>query len=259
MITRKSIELDNVVISKKDIEKFVEFLAKKYKKASKTAQYDFYTTLSAEIKLDDGVENSFKNNEVTGEFLSKLDDKKCTNIDISFYEHIDNKESNSINITLKADDYPYGRINIKSENRNWFNDTFVSLEEITSEIKPQDNYFTRNKNVLRQVTAVYFGFVFIMFNLLINRLIPTPPENTKKMDSSTLILAWIVILISSYIVGLVVTYFIFNKVDKLWPKIEFDFGPKHLRHASKVRNNWKWITTVIVIPLLMSLIFFLLG
>ena len=68
----------------------------------------------------------------------------------------------------------------------------------------------------------------------------------------------IFILILSWIWGMSLIRWRFDRIKYLWPSVEFDFGPEHFKKEKNNRKTLRIIGSLIVIPLILQLIFRLL-
>lgn len=249
MIKKINIPIEDKVFSETDILQFAKKLYERYKKDRGNRR------LSLELKILDGSGYELKNSDPT-ELAQVLQSKKVYAINFDYYFF--DKGSNvslRLNEIRKWDNYIY----IQATNNTWLSSVESAMSETLRDVKPQTNFIIKNKKILFHVSCFYIGFfVLQLLNLTLGNVIK-PIENPPGWIRAfgTFIDKyktpfWVIV---TYGNGCYWTMLIYQQLDKIWPPIEFDFGPEYMK-KSKIRRKTIWtLLTVLIIPLLFQFVF----
>lgn len=253
MIRKYTIPVERKVFREKDLNKLLSLLNAKYEEVRQKT--DNYTLLTIDLECQDSSTFSFENggNKMTTQFMSLLDNKKINSF--SFYFSESNTDNNVIGAIKEK--VPC-TINIKSSNELWFNDTLNKFKEIVEEVEPQSDTYYKYRLVLLNLLAICYAFILVsIVELTVGRIVrplkvqPTWIKDNKILFTIILNLFTYCLL---YIAGLSFSSLVFSHLDKLWPTIEFNFGPTYLRKESILRNRVWVICSVIIIPVALAVI-----
>lgn len=133
-------------------------------------------------------------------------------------------------------------------------------------LKPQEPWFFRHKTLFLHLLALGVGYaVYTILDILWYRHI-SPLENPSQN-----ILAIREFLQQNHIFYVLIQAFLFwlqgifpalwlqEWIFKLWPSVEFDFGPEHQKLEKLRRFRMGLILTVAIAPLLVNLIYDLVS
>ena len=151
-------------------------------------------------------------------------------------------------------------LSVRGTEKNWVQGTFTDLQEIIESVKPQDNFILRHKGVILHVISIGIGsLVYLILNFLIyDRIKPiqNPSEFLIGIRDFFRTNLWAYYLLEIFLRwsnGLVFAYYIRKWLVKLWPEIEFDFGPDHM-NILKVRRQRIWsVSSLVIIPVLIDI------
>ncbi|PKL69178.1 MAG: hypothetical protein CVV30_06265 [Methanomicrobiales archaeon HGW-Methanomicrobiales-1] len=199
-------------------------------------------------------ETIWENNSVNG-----------SNIDIIEGDNLLNKKITSIEITYTR--INNGRIHVKlhhhidcSYNNNyvavsgsdevWVNGIFNQINELIDNWQNQDTWIYKNKRFFELFSGLIIGVssAYILTSLI---YFFWPGKNFLLSFG---ILSFIGLYMSLFIVWPLVSY-----IEKLYPCIEFFMGPEHAQIEKIKREKIIFIFTIILIPFIISFIFFILS
>ena len=152
---------------------------------------------------------------------------------------------------------------IGGNDKTWVSKIFIKLDEYFQSIKPQDSTFTKCKMLFRHIVGFGIGRLLMVILLAIMNEYVEPIENPtgwllnirefilKYRQIFTLLFYWV----WPWLWGLQLTSPLFSYISKLWPNIEFDFGPEHLREYKKKRQKYWLILTLFVIPSILMIVY----
>jgi hypothetical protein len=247
----KSITMDvkSKKINKEGILKFVNLFFGEYSKDKKNSRVTF--KLYCEGGIEFKIENSNKGIE------DYLNSKKIYKIAMSYSKHFTGDESLSLSLTHGK---PYLNEVSISGNEKWVNNLFVKVNEIIDFLPPQNNFLLKNRRLIFHFISLNIGFLIL--SIISFFIDPTPNANLsngvlflRAILNEFLILKYLIILILAWISGLGITWFWFDEIFRIWPDIEFDFGPEHKKREKLFRNQLTKIILVIIVPFIINLIF----
>jgi len=241
-------KIDNRVFSKKDIIRIAELLESQNKDEElpfsgskyKINCFDTTTYESGSITI------------LTNENI--VDIKRARSIEMSY-------ESDSLNRSIKIELFhngpTYENLIIKGDDRNWVKGTLANVEEMLNSTPPQDNFVIRHPKFLSNVVALGVGIIISYAIYFLLEFFETPQEAEESSWFTTYSISNFLIRWSIFWIVGWMTYAekITKKVLELWPSTEFDFGPEHLKIEKNRRKVLIGFITLIVVPILMSVIF----
>lgn len=252
MITTKKIQIKNKVFTKNDIF----LLSKVFQDEHDKNNQDEYKNLTYTLKCDFENEHQFNSlDELKNS--NKLDLKKVSVIEIELYTH----HTENINLSIEhiIDDSIHNKIIVKGPNELLVNGLIGKFSEILESVRPQKTLLNEYENSFLGLVAVAIGYIIIfIIAFFINN--PNPPIQEAetsvflKAIENNLILEYAVKISVYWFIGITFAIIIKEKSLKLWPSIEFDFGPEHLKKEKKKRNVYIFIITILIIPFLINLL-----
>jgi hypothetical protein len=184
--------------------------------------------------------------KIFGDFLSS---RKPTEIKIQYYQY----DELNIEINLKHSKTctTENSIIVEGTNEIIVNGIVSQITQMTDQWKPQETW--PNKYQVPLIFAISIGLslsiseiFFSVFNFILYHRIA--PE------------IWIVFVGSLPLMPIlfVVALFIINKISSIYPCIEFSIGPDHQRYEQIKRGQLNTLIWEIVIPIIISLVFYIL-
>lgn len=204
---------------------------------------------------------SEKHNEI-------LDIKKIHQIKIYY---IDYRNDKNISLTLSEGDSNYdNNLGIEGNDIDWVNASEKKLDELFQVVESRKNYFKKYSRLIFHFSALNIGSLALrMFVSLLEKFeyaANTTNDNDNPL-SFLLVkfveifppLKYLFVFLASWFIGLLIIVWFYDKVEKLFsyvfPSIEFDFGPVHMRKPRKIRKVIATIFSLIILPIILQIIF----
>lgn len=255
--TRQKLIKDRI-FSKQDIIAIWEKVNHEYAASQKNHRSSIELTLNC----SDGTSYESDNSDLLNDG-DIIDLKKTESASIDYLDHETKKR---VSITLRhgaSSNLFFGsKLTVSGEERNWVAGTFDSLSTVINAARPQDFWLIKHKTIMLNLGAIGIGIaVYALLDFLLLRhmqFTKEPSENVLAirnfLKENKIIL--ILLQISSFwLQGIFASIFIRDWVIKLWPSVEFDFGPEHERIEKMKRQRLGLFLTIIIIPFVISLLF----
>lgn len=257
--TRK-IKIEGKIITKNDLKKISKILEDELEKSNKKGnlteiKYNF--SFSDDTYREINSEIIFNDNEI-------LDLKKTKKLQ---FEYWDFSEKKHVDFEARHGNYGDTEIIIVGEDLEWTSYIFSLFEDVINSIKPQENFMIKYANILEIATSIIFGYYIFslllpIYEILFDALGLTNYKGADKLISllrtniylSKFILS-ILYIFSFYLIGGGFAHILYKWILDLWPSIEFDFGPEHLKKEKEVRKRIGILITLIVVPIIINLLF----
>ena len=186
------------------------------------------------------------------------DTKKTISIEMRYR---DIKQDKSVDLSLFHGSTNFENLIIEGDDRNWVHGTFNKIDEQTKACKPQVNFIIKKPLIVTHIIALGLGIIItnILFAIIdvFRGPVPYIPEWAKAPNAIVQELDYLRILILIFLywfMGLMPALSVTEWILKLWPSIEFDFGPSHLKYEKSRRLKFTIIITLIIIPIIVSII-----
>ena len=144
-------------------------------------------------------------------------------------------------------------ISVSGNDPTWVEATFVEIERIFSAVRPQIPTARKLKWPIRLIFPYTIGRAFVSLILL---TITTQASSERSAFVQYLLdhppLVYLTNTSLMILLGLVPTAFLTMWLEKLWPRVEFDFGPEHLKTRKLMRSRFAVGITVLALPLLVD-------
>lgn len=146
----------------------------------------------------------------------------------------------SSNISLEIDHGVGGEFYLSIEGpEKWVNSLYQSIEDMTSHWEKQTTWV--KKYYIVPIIMGFFIFYFlIQFSVELVTYLKIDNEGIKFL-----------INMLYFPIAFVCIFFIIDQINKLFPDMEFNFGPEHLKTENKKRERVASIIAIIVIPALL--------
>jgi hypothetical protein len=245
----------NRVFTKTDIMNIGKVFLDEYKSAQDAGHH---STVTFRISCTD---NTSYESEDMGLFDegSVVDLKRTISIGIAFDDY---KLARGMYITLFNGGGYDDCLAVKGDDQNWVNGVFIKIKEIVDSTKPQDNWIIRHRTFLLHLNALGIGIiVWSVLDFLLDSFvkpIENPSDTVKSMRAffktyplCSVLFVWFL----RWLPGIPYAYWIRDWLLKLWPPIEFDFGPEHLKVEKMRRFRISVVVSTIVIPLILAIVY----
>lgn len=239
------------VFSKFDIRRLAQILESAFQVAKKAKHH---SSLSFHLYCQGGI--SYESDSVSIlEDEGPLDIKRTISIQMTFYDY---EEERRIDVSLREGNHN-SDLSVRGTDKNWVQGNFTSLLETIESVQPQDTFFLRHKGIIYHVISLGVGsLIYLILEFLITRFIEpikNPSEFVMGIRNFLATNLWAYFLIQIFdrwLMGLGFAYFIRESLIKLWPEIEFDFGPDHMNKQKIRKQRIKSVVSLVIIPLLID-------
>ena len=244
--------IEKRIFQKSDIINIGKVFLREYKFSK-----DNENNSSISFRLD-CIDNTSYESEDIGLFDEEniIDIKRTKTIEISYYDY---KLNRFINISLVHGKYSTSTLIVKGDDQNWVNGVFTKIKELIDSTKPQDNWIIRHKTFILHLNALGIGIIiYAILNILIYQHIEpikNPSDtvlNFRSIYASSPILLYVLGLFSKWLLGIPWAFYLREWLLSLWPEIEFDFGPEHLKIEKIRRLRISVFVITAVIPIILS-------
>lgn len=239
MIETREKKIKSRVFTKKDIENLWKVFNSQF---SSSKIKNNHTSLNMQVRCEDGTRYESEGNELLSDG-NIFDLKKVISINFEYYDY---KEEKRIALDLThGNRYSYDSLTVKGDDNNWVAGIFNNFEILLNSIKPQQHWFLKYKVVF------LFSGVIIFSTAFMNSVLYLKPSYLGVfIKNEDFIVNYMFYLLIFSIYGLVIFVFLTEWVARLWPNIEFDFGPEHYKIEKNKRNRIGSFLTIIVIQLI---------
>lgn len=248
--TRKKI-IRNKIFTKENIRSLWNKIESEYNNSRKEKNR---SSIKIEINCNDGIGYESETDDLIRDG-DVIDNKRCSTINIEYHDY---KQERRVSLSISHGD-DYGNSLMVSGDSNWVAGTFDSLNDIIESVKPQEHWFVKYKTLILHIGAIVFGY-------FIYQLVDLVPINTNGESSANVmwihdflhnnkILLETIYVITFWLQGISPLWLLRNWVLKLWPGIEFDFGPEHKKVEKNRRKRLGLFFSIIIMPLVLNSIY----
>ena len=200
----------------------------------------------------------------TGSLTTEADDKSVFDKDV-----ID--QVKSLSVTFQYTNYPAPRsiriqlfegerrfwssssFTISGDDPRWVDATFLEFERMFDSFRPQSMMFDRLRPLLFFILSVALGFSLLpIFRAIFPEPTSEPTPAWLQYIITTPMLRHPVRALALFLIGAWPASIVINWVAKLWPSIEFDFGPEHLKTRKQWRGRAATVTVLMLLPILLD-------
>ncbi len=182
-----------------------------------------------------------------GEFLKEgdiFDIKKIESIDLE-YRFWDENGFDRVVLDIKQGEYGCFNLLVSSSKKEWVVTVFDKFEGIVKSLSPQKDFIKKYSIPLNLVIFIIFEYIFIKL------IIYFFPKNMMSLSFFEMMFNYVLI---TFFLCSMISYLIVDYLKKLWPVVEFDFGPEHLKLEKQKRDYLWWLVTLIILPFLVNLL-----
>lgn len=248
--TRKKI-IQGKIFTKENIRSLWAKIKLEYDNSRKEENH---SSIKIEINCIDGISYESETADLIQDG-DVIDNKRCSNINIEYHDYQQEKRI-SLNISHGVG---YGNDLMVRGDKNWVAGTFDSLDDIIESAKPQEHWFIKYKTVILNLGAITFGyFIYKLLDIISIGTNENPSANVMRIRDflhSNIILLNIIKIIIFWLQGIFPLWWLRDWALKLWPSVEFDFGPEHKKIEKNRRKRLGLFFSIIIIPLLLNVIY----
>lgn len=188
-----------------------------------------------------------------------IDLKRTSSLEITFYDY---KLDRYINISIIHGGEYNNHLIIRGDEQNWVNGVFIRLKEIIVSIKPQDNCIIKHKTLILHIialgigTIIYSALWFILYRHL--EPIKNPSETVKAIRiflKTNPLFSYLLDWFLRWFMGIPWASEARRWLLNLWPEIEFDFGPEHLKVEKLRRLRISIVFSIAIIPIILAIVY----
>lgn len=245
----RNVRIYEKVITLDNVRELARMVWKEYNEDKNEKEKQFEIAVICE---DD---TSFKSDS-----LEILDKERVINIRRVICIKIYYKSGNNRKIEIElrhGNDEGGSFLNVTGDEEMWVTGILGSLKDRIRYYKSQDSFILKNLILVRIAffaSGTYCtGPLVDLINSDIKNYIPYWKTAIQSTDSFFSSLTGALIL-GGLVLGLLISEAIIKKSRQLWPSIEMQIGPEHRMTEKKRRWNLFVITTVLIIPIILSLI-----
>jgi hypothetical protein len=252
-IRRKIIE--DKIFTKSDIRNIYKIVNSEYEYSKKAKNH---SSLELELNCQDRTSYESESDDLLNDG-DIIDTKRCVSVSIEYHDY--NLER-KISVTLKHGRDYNNEFIVSGLDRNWVSGIFDRIDTTIDSVKPQKHWFIQYKSIILHVSAFFFGLmIYRILDILWYQHIEsinTPSEIIQAIRDfihKYLFVLYTIQGILFWLQGVFPVWYLRDWVLKLWPSVEFDFGPEHQKSEKNKRNRLELFFFVIIVPLLISFIY----
>ena len=177
-----------------------------------------------------------------------LDLQKSLSIDFRYSNY---RNGRSIRVGLKEGNsiWSHSSFSVSGEDTGWVDAAFADLTRIFGAVRPQSDIFKRFRWLAAVVLATAIGYsVAVVMSLFIptdtHETIPAWVQYVKFHPP----LRYLVKYAADCLIGSLPAWLVINWIGRLWPSIEFDFGPEHLKQRKQLRARLGVVAGLLLLP-----------
>lgn len=180
-----------------------------------------------------------------------IDIKNIKSINIEFYYFKQIRHQRRICISLRHGDSNDNELIVTGEDRTWVGGKFKEIEDLLESVAPQEHWILKYSNFLFFIGFILLGIA--LCKILYITFSPNTPSLLSIFKSRD-ILGRISMFAFPFFLGSIIMWKLLEWIVKLWPSIEFDFGPEHEKIEKNRRLRIGTFFTIIILPLIFNFI-----
>lgn len=170
------------------------------------------------------------------------------------YKYYDYKSNTSISLALEPDSL-FGNNNyfsVQGPDATWVGGVASRVRKFITFLEKQKRITFWHRAAL--VAILIATILFIA--LAVGTLLFQSAGHAQKNPSGTDIAAFLITTIFADLCALSLYYFVINRLNRLFPKIELQSATDHLNTPKTNRRRVRWTVSTIIVPFILSLISF---
>jgi len=265
MIIEKNLKISQVIVNERNIEDLIAKISEEYRSDTQIIE-NKYELVNIKIRFlfitDDDIRYDSDNQQdffLNGRYLLN---KRVKDITINYTNYKIDKRIN-INIS-NLSPYSGNTILISGKDELWVNGIYKYFEDYISTWEKQENWFKRFNILLSVISTLIFGISYFFILRFLGILIFLGEahnlyESWFNLAPASKYYVLVLVCLLSLMFGLITRYFTLNKINALYPNIEFKLGPEYKQKEKLKRNLVSKIITIIIIPVIISIIAIIVG
>jgi hypothetical protein len=201
-----------------------------------------------ELSSDDNIHYSFTINDLA-DMNDILASKRIIELNFQFWERALNSR---FTVIIKQTDARSSSgssyAEIKGDDLIWVDQTQRVTEDFFATCRNQSNF-------LRKYSFIIIPLTVLIFNLFLNNVIELVSSRMHlfhKWVMTSLTSDWGFVIIVLTLFTALPVVFIYNRIVKLWPRIELQTGNDYQKIGSRKRNKLLIVVSIIIIPAVIS-------
>jgi hypothetical protein len=242
------------VFTKSDILNIGQILLSEYQSAQKAKNR---SSITFQLNCVDGTSYESESTELFDNG-SIIDLKRTGSLEMSFHDY---ELDRYIIISVTPGGGEYGNhLIVRGDDRNWVDGVFTRSKEIVDSVKPQENWILKYKTLILHVSALGIGIIiYSVFNFVLDGLIEPieiPSETVKAIQTffkTYPLFLYLLVWFLKWCMGISLAPYLRGWLLNLWPEIEFDFGPEHMKVEKERRLRILIVFSTVVIPIVLAI------
>ena len=248
----RSKPIADVVLSKADLAQLFALLQRQ---AMEDADAGFPPMVT--IVSDDGAITETDDPTIFDDDI--VDHRESKRIELRYSDH----RARRISVILEEEErgsWHKSAFTVSGDEANWVDARFAALERLVAGVRPQSKLMARLRWAIIIPAAIAIAYSWtIVLSRNVQLLLPAaaggpPPSPVARFFAEHPLLLYQFFLILFSLPWLVLARSLVGWVERLWPAVEFGFGPEHESRRRRVRFRLAVITTLLVLPILIALI-----
>lgn len=256
----RSLQIIKKRFSINDLRFIASILADEYKNAKRQ---DRHCSLIYSVRCDD--DTSYESDSLSifddGEIISI---KKAEIVEFAFHDY---RLERYIFFSISEGN---GRsfLKIQGNDDKWVKNLFIKFKEYIDSITMQESPLIKYKELIRHVLALGLGKIILSIVVAILTFFfgtgsdSNPSEGMlrlrEQIQNNIILARFVVSWVIPWLYGLSIAKDIIREIYKLWPNVEFDFGPEQQKKYKINRNRLKLFLTLVIIPSVLMIVYDLL-
>lgn len=265
MIRQVTIPIAEKVLTREDITSLAKLVGKNYvERSKKNRDLDYhYRSFEVTLKAEDDAIFKLEKAELA-DIDALLRERKIEKVTIRFSDPSRDSRSIDVEIEQAERNRRYWRgnnsIDISSADEDWYNARRAELSDWLEHVKSQDNLYLKHRTTLKHILAFPLGYSLLYITVSVIVLaqkmgvFPPPLEHPTPLGEFLNRNSLILTLVLSYIYGRLWIPSVLDRLDQLWPSVEFHFSEKYRSQASSARIVISYLVTVVLLPVIITII-----
>ncbi len=253
------VQIDSRIITADDLYRLANTLYQEYKSL---VEDDSHVRLSFTAYSDDGSVFESDDPELFSG-ISPIFSKKINAVEMELKAYnIDRSVTINLNQTNRT--YTHRNyISCKGSDSKWVNGMLINLQDIVDGFKPQNQFVSENRLWIHIISSIGIGavLIFILTPFLSFLGVQSAPANhpIRIFFVENPFLRHIFLYFCYFLAGNFPASLLVDRLEELWPKIEFQVGPPHKHFKRKKRSIIASIFILGIIPFVIQMLYDLIS
>jgi len=236
------------VFTKQDIQALAQALWQLYQEAKCTPKEDREVRVKYSISFEDDSTSSssggYRDVFADGEWI---DLKRANEIRMYFEDRTSNRE---VDLVIVAGNERRGSLTVEGPDQDWVGGIFKRFQTIIESAKPQPvwilRYVAPNIPFVFGIASWWVGKLVVLLLIMLTGRTGwcEAKHRVQELAKENNAVIWI----GGLVPATPALFYVQNLLYKLWPRVEFDFGPEHLRLEKQRRRKITWLIGTILMP-----------